>query len=210
MQCEGFMTILLEITSLESFLQTVGIIFCVGENEGMKGWSFMFVGHSTLSSRGLTASSIKKWEFLWPELRDAGSISIFQLAMSQSVWASYDNEHHLHCPSLGRSFAGLSLVNLAHYWPLIGWPGPALSLAIRGPPGGHHQFLWLESNNQSHFIMLDSLCAQTMMPFFLAFIAVLQVLIFLLLRTKSIVYRSSNKETNGLLRILILASDRTT
>lgn len=61
MQCEGFMTILLEITSLESFLQTVGIIFCVGENEGMKGgWSFMFVGHSTLSSRGLTASSIKK------------------------------------------------------------------------------------------------------------------------------------------------------
>ena len=135
MKCEGFMTILLEITSLESLLQLLGIRFCGGENERMKGWSFMFVGHSTLSSRGLTASSIKKWEFLWPELRDAGSISIFQLAMSQSVWASYDNEHHLHCPSLGRHIAGLSLVSLTQYWPLIGWCRPGLGLAIRGPPG---------------------------------------------------------------------------
>ena len=41
MQCEGFMTILLEITSLESLLQTVGIRFCDGgenerENERLK------------------------------------------------------------------------------------------------------------------------------------------------------------------------------
>ena len=140
MKCEGFMTILLEITSLES----LGIRFCGGENERMKGWSFMFVRHSTFSSWRQTASSIKKWEFLccclWA-LRDAGSISIFQLAMSQSVWASYDNEHHLHCPSLGRHIAGLSLVSLTQYWPLIGWCRPVLSLAIRGPPGGHHQFL---------------------------------------------------------------------
>ena len=71
MKCEGFMTILLEITSLESLLQLLGIRFCGGENERMKGWSFMFVRHSTFSSWRQTASSIKKWEFLLLPLRVA-------------------------------------------------------------------------------------------------------------------------------------------
>ena len=34
------MTIFLEITSWESLVSTVGIRFCGGENERMKGWKF--------------------------------------------------------------------------------------------------------------------------------------------------------------------------